>query len=625
MAVPRAADLVREFADFVAQHWSPVDRFISAYHKVYVSISCMTVHQVTLNDKRTTKAREDLDGEEIRAEVLRHLDRHHGKDLIERMGEIAQESIADRSLGRRFWELHTAYCTALPELKFDSEALTETLEAILEFQAGGGGSFKLCRSIEDLSGKSEKVTKDLLSAFLSRPTSKVVSLVPPVLTGLSKLHFEEAHRQAMGLTREAQPELRRAGLLTLSFLDYPDKSETLQTTVDLLDELVTTEDPELTPTLARACGQLLDSCEKSSEWLVQLARTDASEQTHLYLAATLSRRAKKDSQEPWFRQVLNSLASVSTNASSILDDVDDCLIRYLNSEPRFIVNFLERFIQSRSYSREGETLPDLLPNAMTGLYQSSRALLETTITNWFASTDDRLNKAAWDIAAWPVQKATNADPEYPHLQLRKSVLESLDNATFARVIRRVLGYGFHFQPLAALLTSALSRGPMPPEFGPPFEAILFKELLYSYPASGRKYLESRLTDEALTDFERDTIEEALVASKTYYDALENLPRLRELMPPDHRLAQVRRAMQKQQTIIREKAMQQSPLLSMITPIPIKYGKKAFRAGGKSFSEPIKMGTFSASIELTRRAVIEPVREHRERRLHRCSDPQEETE
>jgi hypothetical protein len=131
-------------------------------------------------------------------------------------------------------------------------------------------------------------------------------------------------------------------------------------------------------------------------------------------------------------------------------------------------------------------------------------------------------------------------------------------------------------------------------------------VLYNYPIDGGNFLKYFLSLETTSKLEKEVIQTALTHSNSYFEARENLPRLKELKTPSQRIYPLRLAEWKYQASVMEEARKRSIFSLMVTNIPLKYGRSFSVAQDGKFTEPSKLSTFYYEQEKPQGELIDPV-------------------
>lgn len=228
------------------------------------------------------------------------------------------------------------------------------------------------------------------------------------------------------------------------------------------------------------------------------------------------------------------------------------------------------------------------------------ALLAKVITNWLNHDDRKLAAVAAGILG---ELELRGGPA-AHFDSKIIAAMSVEDLVF--IGRRLLGFIHNTNQLLSLSLSMLEVNPESlPRVIPLLHTLIVDEIGYDYPSTTIKVLEDLI--------EADDRQEILEAANQWKTSLENLikeieelPRLNELKPSTHLQRQFALARAKQMNKSREEASEQSILRQIATQIPLKAGKGCFSYRNGHFGEANQLSSFSYSIELPRREVLDPV-------------------
>lgn len=546
---------------------------------------------------------------EVTTVVLLVLANDHGKDVVGRVGQVAELGTEGEGRNRLFRNLYHPLCEALPDLVVDSRRLADALESVMQATSSDGTAGWIHVPVERLAARSRAGAEDLYETFVSRSGSPVATFVAPILVGLAKHDLKEAHRRALALTKAEQPALRKAGVGALGHFDYlgANRADLLESTWESLEAIRTEQSPERGQVLAKAYGDLLPQKHESAEALVELA-SHPDPATRHQVAAILSLQNDGTRGESWYRDALTNLASVPTAHSGTWQELDHCASDCAESTPDLAIAFMEAVVLGRDYGGDGERgeLPEMLGGTFSELIVNNPDALEAAITRWFASEERRLHRAARDVVRHSQVHTIEGGNPWP--KLSKRVLDELDEQTVVHALKRIMGHvvtGGHY--IAALLLSAVRRDSCSPDFMDFVAWTLGEHVLYNFPGEAGDYLRSRIESGDVTEAEREVVRAALDHSEAYFAALRNLPELVELRVPSRRLHPLHLGRLKQQAAISEEADKRSVLASLMPTVPLKYGRGFFtEQHDGDYTEPSTLGEISHSMELPRGELIDPI-------------------
>ncbi len=620
--------LVRHIVDLALLDWDEPEKLISLFNEVY---------------RCSLRLRECC---EVGVDVLRVLACEHKKDVIDHVAKIAILTKATQEQRHSFRNLYEFFCKALPELAPEPTALADVLERILDVARGSGYIYS---AIEEMAAQSQIKAEALYNEFIARLKSPVIDLAFTALLGLAQFNLAKAHNYALALTEADSCIHRGIGISVLGRFQYGDGeySDLLHTTLEKLKYLRAVPNEQTDAILVCAYGNLLHQSNVALEAFVELASRQENA-VRYQVAGILFRESAKFHSCSWYKDALFRLIQIPFTEVEALSTIDHCIEYYAKNEPELAIQIIESLAINWNYNaiEEENQLTDVLSSTFMELFNNQRDALCVGFTRWFASIDQRLHLAAWQVqrycdsgSVFETDAETGAATserarKTPILFLSKQVLDTLNNETLKHLLYRLSGYIVDFTSLASLLLSSLKRETNLPEINDLVTTLLCDYVLYNCPYEVGEYLQSRVESEVVTETERQVIQTALEKSNAYLSERQNLPRLKELYPPSNRLYLLQLAKSKQQTSLIEKAHQHSFFykLGIVKDIPLKHGKAfSFMREDGSITKPSKLGTFSAGYEIPQKEWIDPLGQDYLRRLWRNiglynsnTNPQDET-
>lgn len=193
-----------------------------------------------------------------------------------------------------------------------------------------------------------------------------------------------------------------------------------------------------------------------------------------------------------------------------------------------------------------------------------------------------------------------SEPEFD-----KAKLDTLDERDLLFLARRLVGFVYAEDNLVSLARSLFKTRDLKSRMFPILRSLLVDEIGYDYPYSVIETLES--LQSMSTDSELQSFLSGI--TKTIKDRIENiesLPRLTELQPPTELRRRLSRAYAKQMTKAVAGAREDSLIRQLAKEIPIKGGRGYFSFQEGLYSEPSYLKSFSHSVTLPQRLVLDTV-------------------
>ncbi|MBN9206010.1 hypothetical protein [Methylibium petroleiphilum] len=250
----------------------------------------------------------------------------------------------------------------------------------------------------------------------------------------------------------------------------------------------------------------------------------------------------------------------------------------------------------------------------------SRMAIDRLVAESFDATVNKLSAMdpAWSalVTDWllsdqPQHAASLAGmlTSLPHretsLRLAKGRLDTLESGELLFLARRMLGYVHDRAFVTSLALSMLDSDDARTRIFPVLRALLVDEIGYDYPGStvtACKAAAGTCAVEGTKEF-LDGIADAIEQT---CQAFDQLPRLNELRPPTSLRRQFALARARQMSDSVEAAQKDSIWRQIATEIPVKAGRGTFSYRNAAYGAPMKMSSFSHSIEVPRREVFDPI-------------------
>ena len=137
------------------------------------------------------------------------------------------------------------------------------------------------------------------------------------------------------------------------------------------------------------------------------------------------------------------------------------------------------------------------------------------------------------------------------------------------------------------------------------EQVFVEYIGYDYPGTTYTFIQERIKGKVPKKI-KEVGKRILVSIDNYQNALDALPRLKELKPSSAKLRQFRVAQQLAMKKSMEAAEEKSILRQMVTTISLKAGRSSFSHRAGLVSEKMHLGTYSHSYSLPRSEVTDPV-------------------
>ena len=245
-----------------------------------------------------------------------------------------------------------------------------------------------------------------------------------------------------------------------------------------------------------------------------------------------------------------------------------------------------------------DAFPELF-NLTTLKLMESKSLLSRLLTDWLLADGFRLPAAAVGLLSY----ATIHGFKKPEFDTDK--LDTLDKDDLLFLARRLVGYIYSEHSVISLAISLFNTRDPKGRIFPFLRSLLVDEIGYDYPHSMIEeltHLKNQIADAESESF-ISTIIESIQARLT---VAESLPPLNELRPPAELQRRLSRAYAKRMSKATKGAQENSLIRQLATVISIKGGTGYFNFQDGSYSEPSYLKTFSQSMTVPKRHVLDSI-------------------
>lgn len=430
------------------------------------------------------------------------------------------------------------------------------------------------------------------------------SLLGTAIIGLSRSDPAESVSLSIATSASEHKFFRRIGLwicgriLQQSNISAADRIKLEQCI------LVGFHDPdiEIRQEAVRAAAGSLHLSQAFDAALWELSQT---EDQHALTAIedALFMKAPELKEQGRFLKWLPVLVALAPSGERPMDSLDNVLSEILKNDSMDRLEVIE-FLTSWTLRHSGgtpieKTFAQCFDQCMYKLV-GLPDLLSSVITNWLIHEERQLAGAAAGMLAelhiHNFHKAT----------FDSKALESMDAGELMFLAKRLLGFVHDPQQLLSLGLSMLNvDADTLHRTVPLLRALMIDEIGYDYPGTTIEALTTAAATESRPDVKL-ALEGWRKSLESIQNELEQLPRLNELRPPSRLQRQFALARSKQMDRAQKEASKGSIFRQISTEIPLKAGRGCFNHMHGQYGEPSSLKTFSYSVELPRREVLDPV-------------------
>jgi hypothetical protein len=302
-----------------------------------------------------------------------------------------------------------------------------------------------------------------------------------------------------------------------------------------------------------------------------------------------------------FTEWVGLLRKLSPISKGAIDNYDYLLTQLIADESlhQFVLTCLSEWAAENANNvTRDKTIAEAFNTTISEL-ANRRNLLSQLITDWFLSDNNQLASSAAGLLSHLQVHRLN-DPEFS-----RPLLDELKQDDLVFLARRLLGFVISEEHLLSLTMSLLKTKEAQQRTFGVVHSLLANEIGQDYPISTIKALEMAMSIE--TNVEWISFYSSILDNiKAPMKALDELPNLVELRPPPSLQRQFSMAQSKKMNKVMEESQKNSIIRQLATEIPIKAGLGWFSFRNGSYSDTSHMKSFSHSVSLPRRYVLDTV-------------------
>jgi len=515
---------------------------------------------------------------------------------------LAAEHIADGA--RCFDVLHVIDAMLIHAQDCQIESIVELAHAQHEATKGDLMGGLLYSALDRWLTPRQQPARALYTTLANATDEVAANLLGTAIVGLSHSCPSEAVALLIETLESELAPRRRIGisiagrLLQQSNISAPNRTKLEQVIFKGFDD----PDGGIRREAVRAAASAIHLADTFDNALIEAAKTE-DQDTLAEIENALFMKSSELQEQSRFLIWLPLLHAVAPSSRRTIDDLDYVLSTVLESDAEHrseVVGFLTEWTLRHSGSSPvEETFAQSFHQCLYKLAEQPD-ILASIITEWLSHEARQLAAAAAGmLAEFAVSRfhAVHFDPEK---------LGSMDTDELLFLARRMLGFVHDPQQLLSLSLSMLNvnedalRKTMPL-----LRTLIVDEIGYDYPGTTMEALTTAATLDARADVQH-ALEEWRQFIESEQKVLDELPRLDELRPPSQLQRQFALARGKQMERARENASQKSIVRQLATEIPLKAGRGCFNHVHGEYSEPSQLSSFSYSMELPRREILDPV-------------------
>lgn len=498
--------------------------------------------------------------------------------------ELAMEALSSK---QRFWQVGNILTYLIPYSELDIKNILRFFKLAFEQEKGTSHHFRISQKLAEVSLET---SQQLLNLLLKENELYIIPNISAIRVTLHNKYKISQFNTIVSCLKNSDVLKIKSAIGYLHQYDFSQNE--YQLIFEELKKISKLQNQEVDKKLIYTSSDMLDKgYEYFSELLFLYISDDIDMDLKYDISQVLMYQDEKYSQKKWYKKIFMSLAYMKYN-TSIVNNIEQILIQYLkNKEYDFIEKFIDRWINNS----------DIYTHEISSFFTefTEDGYYSKFITQALNSQNDKIH----------LLLSKNITTQ---IKLDKEILESLNFDDYLYICRKILGYFHEFNAQMSMIFSILSVECLPEKIKNLVVEIIVNFIGENYNSHTIEYLNS-LDDETLNLVEKEVKENVLEVLEVRNKKWQELPRYKELMPPN----QQNRMIQRTQNIAMSKAIKESEegfFTSLIfgKKIPISYGRGWFSEFNGTMTEVSYMQSLSHSIVVPTATRTHPIHYELER-------------
>jgi len=505
--------------------------------------------------------------------------------------------------GFNCWDIFFMLQDAIPKINNNIDSIIQLFERFHKSTQGDLASGQQYLPVEQLTKEQPIFARQLLDKLLAGPAAFSVGYISTIFCSLSEQDKTNIHNELLSLIHNESVYVVQAAINALGRLDYQlsKDQKILEDSLQTLYELSKKNVQDIDIAIVQAFGNLAKISERAQEGLVVYAKQGNSH-VHYQISEELFKNCKQFNQEQWFKDCMMELTRTSCLHKGIIHYLDRILYGIIQEAQDWncVENFLTEWAIKSDINKNPNEEADSLFNLTVSLLSKNKEKLGKLITNLLNHDDYRAHNLITNLVHAPsVHDITG-------VELDKKVISSLDFDDILFISRKILGYIFWPDLLCSLIYSILKKKDIDDEVRGLVINIFTDLIGRDYPRKTINFLNERIKESNQNKIECKACKIIIKSIEKYQNQLKELPRLKELIPPNKQCYQIALEESKKMAETMEQAQKKSIVQQLATKIPLKYGRAWFSYRQGKYGKPTPLSSFSRSVEIPRSELIEPI-------------------
>lgn len=453
------------------------------------------------------------------------------------------------------------------------------------------------------------LSRTLLQMHEVAPREASASLYGSALHALVLHNFDEGFKLALAAIRHptdliSQPALHRLGLLNYA---EPSQGEARAQVISFCSDIIRTTGHRHLQTAVQTLAHLLPEADATIVPLLEEAAATEDPQVLYVLSEALSRERNLRDRS-WYWPLFRRLAVTKADQKGIVDNLDMVLMDWIRNSDwqERAMEFLNAWIANQSLEALREAGLEKHFDATFHHLKEKKNLLGEALTRWLLHDDRR-----YPIIAFRTISRLHADRAHT-LVLAPAILNELDAGGLLFLVRRILGYITGDDAQIGLIYSLVRTRDAKVRTLGLVADVLRNHVGYDYPHQTIEFLQACQASPNEDEEVKKLCAEVIAALKGHLADLDELPWLKELVPPSGKCHRFAKERTKQMNEAFEEASKDSIWRQITSRVVLKAGLRSFQTINGQYTTPMELKSVSHSMALPRSEIADPAGAARDR-------------
>ena len=481
----------------------------------------------------------------------------------------------------------------IPQLDLQKDTFIKLLETLFNGNKSTSNNYILYTAVEKLVENQNDFSREVLDALLDCDQPFVFGYISEFFHFLSKPDANAIHKELIHLKEHSSIFVIKAVVIALSNINYEhlDAEHSLIETFDTYEYIKKRNLPEIDYWIVTAYGNLLNTSELASNKLIEYSDNYSTEVDYA-LSNVLQRSIDGYCEELWFETVLMQLARTKYTDIRTIENIDFVLSQLIRKDKSDLAEkfFISWVITSNYKKVEFEERLDKLFDSTFVAFVSHKTKFQKILTRLFNHDSSHVHWAASELVSYCMIHGIKT------LSFDKEELSMLEYQDIKYIGRKVLGYLIHCEMICSLTFSLLDASIRNKKIQALVYTIFNDHIAHDYTASSIAFLKEVVAN-TKSKIKKQLATQLISNSEQFLEALNSLPRIKEIIPP----SQESRIVMKEQAKIMARSIDEAQkdliFRQICTTLILKQGKGSFTYHNGDYTTPSQLSSISHEMEI----------------------------